>query len=851
MRHFNDGKVFTNDKCIGCNKCISVCPVDGANVSDICDGKTAIKVASDKCIQCGKCIPACQRKAREYYDDTEAFFEALKSGRKISVLIDPVFYFQYLEEASGVLGYLRSMGVDRIYDVGYGAEISTWCHATYIRQNKDNPFRAYIGNNCPAMLSYIKRYCPDLLPVMIPYQSPVACTVIMAQKYEKDENELAYIGPCTAYKNLMDSEEIKIEYHVGISDLMSRLSGVELRKYEGKADCSSEGIMGSLISMEGGFKSILERYVPFEAVLVYHDTINSKYLKQLSAGAATGEGRPNFMDFVSCKDGCINGCAIDSQREYRKINSNILALKKFLNQNYESDFSQEQCYKELCERMSEFDLRDFYCEYVSEYKQQNVVPSSAYERIFKAMHKDTPEKRCIDCGSCGYETCVEMAKAIAYGYNKKENCIRYMNDELIVRYYTDPLTKINNKEGFVESVKRLYHDNPDKTYIIAVIALNQLNVINDIYGFMAGDKVILKASHIAENFVGETGGICGRLGGGEFLLCFENTRDNLDRIHNAGTYSFEDINVSFPLSFRAGLFIDKDRVDAIDTMINYASLARDRIEEDGISTCLFYNDELRERLAAEAMVTSQMYRALENHEFVSYFQPQYSHKTQQIVGAETLCRWVKKDGSIISPGLFIPIFEKNGFIKALDRYMWEEAFKAVLEWTAKGAKPIPISVNISRVSLEEAGFVESIKTLFEKYPIDPKLLHFEITESAYSARQDMVAFKINSLRDVGFMVAMDDFGSGYSSLNVLKDMPLDILKLDMGFLRGRNQEKGESIIRNVVAMIKELDLDIVSEGVETVEQAEFLRHVGCDVIQGYLYSRPMPKEDYEHLIMNY
>lgn len=849
MRHFNDGMIRTNDKCIGCNKCISVCPVDGANVSSISDGNSVIKVSSDKCIQCGNCISACKREAREYSDDTEAFFEALKSGRKISILVDPVFYFEYFEEASGILGYLKSLGVDRIYDVGVGAEISLWTHATYIRQNMGNPLKAYIGNNCPAMLSYIERYSPDLLPVMIPYQSPTMSAAILARRYAKDNNELAFIGPCTAHKDEMKSNDNIIAYNVGIVNLMKCLAGVELRKYDARPDYSAEGLSGALICLEGGFRSALERYVPFETVMVYHDTIDSKYLRMLSGAVSTDATRPNFMDLVSCKNGCINGCSVDSEREYRKVNANIRTLKTLLNEEEEVNLSPNQNFLALCERMKAYDIQDFYCEYVSEYRQPNIVPDSAYERIFEAMHKNTPEKRCIDCGSCGYESCADMARAIAYGYNKKENCIRYMNDELLVRYYTDPLTKISNKEGFVECVKHLYHDNPEKTYIICVIALNQLNVINDIYGFIAGDKVIKKAAEIAVNFVSETGGVCGRLGGGEFLLCFENTRHNLDRIHNAGTYSIDEINISFPLSFRAGLFIDSDRADAIDTMINYASLARDKIEEDGISTCLFYNDELRERLAAEAMVTSQMYKALENHEFVSYFQPQYSHKSQQIVGAETLCRWVKKDGSIISPGLFIPIFEKNGFIKALDRYMWEEAFKAVLEWSAKGAKPIPISVNISRVSLEEPGFVESIKTLYEKYPIDPSLLHFEITESAYSARQDTIAFKINSLRDAGFMVAMDDFGSGYSSLNVLKDMPLDILKLDMGFLRGRNQDRGESIIRNVVAMIKELDLDIVSEGVETVEQAEFLRHVGCDVIQGFLYSRPIPKEDYEHLIM--
>ena len=158
-------------------------------------------------------------------------------------------------------------------------------------------------------------------------------------------------------------------------------------------------------------------------------------------------------------------------------------------------------------------------------------------------------------------------------------------------------------------------------------------------------------------------------------------------------------------------------------------------------------------------------------------------------------------------------------------------------------------MNISRVSLNEDDFVDTIRKLFEKYPIDPEYLHFEITESAYSSRQDVVSRKVNSLREMGFKVAVDDFGSGYSSLNILKDMPIDILKLDMGFLRGRNGENGQIIIRNVVSMVRELSLDIITEGVETQEQADFLGHVGCDTIQGYLYAKPMPASEYEKLII--
>ncbi len=847
MRHYNDGMVYTNENCIGCNKCISSCPITGANAAVVEDGKRKIAVSSDKCIHCGKCFNACVHGARSAKDDVEIFFNDLKEGKKISLLADPTFYLLYSDKAPQVFGYLKSLGLNLIYDVGFGAEISVWAHVRYVKEHMNEPGRRFIINNCSAQVNYYEVYNPEMLKYMIPVQSPSSCMALYAKIYNGDSASLAYLGPCLSRKDEMEQNDNIIRYNLTIEAFLDYLKDVDTTPFNADMDVKSRNV-GSLLPMEGGFKFLTEMYFERNEIILQHSGIGA-YNNVLKQIAESDIVRPVLMDLSICENGCFQGSGIRFSIDgFMNLQKNVQSIKdaniKFLS----GSGSASENYRILCETMKDLDPEDFSFEYSSRYRQPYMIPDSAYDEIFETMHKDTDIKRHIDCGSCGYDSCYEMAKAIAYGYNKMENCIHYMNDELLIRYYTDPLTKIPNREGFISKVNKMYSENPEKTYVIGVISVNQLNVINDLHGFAYGDAVICKAASIASTFV-EGRGVCARLGGGELLLCFENTHELMDRIHAAKTYTFEDLDVSFPMSFRAGLYVDADRKEKLDTMINYASLARDKIEEDGISTCLFYNDELRERLASEAMVTSQMYAAIERHEFVAYYQPQYSHRYQKIVGAETLCRWVKKDGSVISPGLFIPIFEKNGFIKTLDKYMWEQAFMAVKGWSSKNLRPIPISVNISRVSLAEEDFVDTIRELFKRYPIDPDLLHFEITESAYSARQDSVAKKIDALRSMGFKVAMDDFGSGYSSLNVLKDMPLDILKLDMGFLRGRNQERGESIIRNVVSMVKELQLDIISEGVETIDQAEFLKHVGCDTIQGYLYAKPMPRDEYETLIM--
>lgn len=284
-------------------------------------------------------------------------------------------------------------------------------------------------------------------------------------------------------------------------------------------------------------------------------------------------------------------------------------------------------------------------------------------------------------------------------------------------------------------------------------------------------------------------------------------------------------------------------------MINYATISMDMNRSDQKNTFVYFTNEFREQMIHNAEITSQMDKAIDNNEFVLYFQPQYNPSTRKIVSAESLCRWIKRDGTVIYPDEFIPVSEHNGYIRVLDRVIWEKAFSRMRQWIDRGENPVPISVNISRGSLESDTLIYVIEQLKNTYNVPADLIHFEITESAYSGEQDKLIERIERIRELGFKIAMDDFGSGYSSLNILKDMPIDILKLDMGFMReGKNADKGRIVISAVVNLAKQLHFTIVAEGVETEEQSDFLQGIGCDIIQGYLFSRPVEESAFLNML---
>ena len=285
----------------------------------------------------------------------------------------------------------------------------------------------------------------------------------------------------------------------------------------------------------------------------------------------------------------------------------------------------------------------------------------------------------------------------------------------------------------------------------------------------------------------------------------------------------------------------------IDELYAYANAAR--LESDGVEEqrITFFDHDMLGRQKWERWVEDNMEAALRNEEFQVYLQPKYSPVTAKLVGAEALVRWVSLATGLISPGHFIPIFERTGFITQLDDYMISQVAKMQAEWMIQGKKMIPISVNVSRAHFAQEGLAQHICQLVDAYGPSHELIELEVTESAFFDDKDILVDTVKQLKDYGFRVSMDDFGAGYSSLNSLKDIPLDVLKLDGEFFRGDDDgsRRGEIVVKEAIQLAKNLDMSVVAEGIEKKEQVDFLARQGCDMIQGYYYAKPMPIEEFE------
>ena len=852
MDRYNQGKIFTNSKCIGCNKCITVCPVMGANVSVARYGRNVVEV-SKKCIECGCCVSACIHNARDYNDDTDAFFDDLSSGRKISLLVDPAFYIDYGKDAPFILGALTDAGINKIYDVAYGAEISVWAHAKYIKEHSDENgvCRQFIANNCAASKTFMENQHPELLPLMIPVFSPVMSTAVYVRKYLNDDSDLAYLGPCIASATQIkdDPDKALITYNVTFSHFINHMDAFDENGLSVEADLKTEGL-GNLVSYRDEFVNAVAYCFPLSTVRGYADTISDSDIRYFETVVKKpNEPHPTITQVSACKDGCLMGAGVKPK------DINVVGMMgNYIDKRHNSFGLVTRCngyeefYGNLCDKFADLNITDFTIEFKDKFKQPFMVPEDAIQDIFTTMHKETRPKQSMNCRSCGYKSCREFAIGVANGYARIQDCIHYMNDDLKYSVFIDRTTHILNTRGFMHKVKEMMANNPDKGYVVTVGNINRLKSINDLYGVEVGDKVIAYVAKLLSELC-EGRGLCARFGGGVFALCVENKEENFTFFSSNLQLDCKHLGVYFPVTARWGTYIIQDRNEDLDRMTNFATYAAECGADRTKNTHKFFNERMRVELATESKITNEMQAALDDNEFVFYVQPQFDHTTGKIVGGEALSRWIKPNGEIVSPGVFIPVFEKNGFVKTLDKFCFENAFKLVLDWERSGKAIAPLSVNISRVSLETDDAVDIIRKLTEEYVIDKSHLHFEITESAYTKEQAEVTRRIGEIKDMGYEIAMDDFGSGYSSLNSLKDIPIDILKLDMGFLRGgTNVERGNKIIAHMVDMAKTLKLKMVAEGVETKEQADFLTKRGCNVIQGYYYAKPMPLPEYEKLL---
>ena len=425
-----------------------------------------------------------------------------------------------------------------------------------------------------------------------------------------------------------------------------------------------------------------------------------------------------------------------------------------------------------------------------------------------------------------------------------------VNDELKYRAEYDVLTGILNKSKFFYNTRNMLNIFGTEDFVFIRIDIEKFQLINSFFGMDEGDNLLKYMADYLQNVEKEYRYITyGRIEADIFAVCFsyDNEKEITDFVKKF-TNQMEKYPLDFDITPFFGIYLVKNRDLSINEMYDKANLASKNCKGNYIQNYFFYTKEMSEEIIKEQRIINNMKNALKNEEFVLYLQPKYELQRNSIAGAEVLVRWITADGRMISPGEFIPVFERNGFILKLDQYVWEKTCQLLAGWRDEGRKIFPVSVNISRVSLYNPKIVDVICGLTEKYNIPPEWLQLELTESAYTGNPKAIKEMMEQLQKKGFSILMDDFGSGYSSLNVLKDIVVDVLKMDMKFFAGDDREgRGENIMAAVIRMAKWLNMPVVAEGVERIEQVEFLRSIGCEYVQGYYFAKPMPVEEYEKL----
>ncbi|MGN0553348.1 MAG: putative bifunctional diguanylate cyclase/phosphodiesterase, partial [Oscillospiraceae bacterium] len=349
---------------------------------------------------------------------------------------------------------------------------------------------------------------------------------------------------------------------------------------------------------------------------------------------------------------------------------------------------------------------------------------------------------------------------------------------------------------------------------------------------------------------------CAYMGKASFALLLnceskEECEDRLYRIMNGLPRAINHDNavfhcgVFFAEPAQSDSILIKRKDTNISELYSYAGSARAAIADESANGVAIFDRALLEAQLWEHKVEEKMQKALENEEFVVYIQPKYNPVTNKLAGAEALVRWINEEDGFIPPGKFIPIFEKDGFIPKLDDYMISHVAKLQAEWLKEGKMLVPISVNVSRAHFATPNLAQHICGLVDVYGVPHRFIEIELTESAFFDDKNILLNTVNELKAAGFKVSMDDFGAGYSSLNSLKDLPLDVLKLDADFFRGGEAERGEIVVSEAIQLAKKLNMKVVAEGVEKKNQVDFLAEHGCDMIQGYYYAKPMPADEYK------
>lgn len=423
--------------------------------------------------------------------------------------------------------------------------------------------------------------------------------------------------------------------------------------------------------------------------------------------------------------------------------------------------------------------------------------------------------------------------------------------------FTDQLTGYRNYPKFLIDVRKMLGRKRDKVYSLWYSDLKNFKTVNAMFGYDVGDRILKFWAGLIESDMREGETFC-RVSGDNFVVLREyiSQEESLRRFHwiVSSLEAFPDTaKRGYKLEMCSGIYVigEDDGDMTINDMMDAANVAQKSVKNLSGARVAFYSAEMHKKIVREAEMEARMESALLNGEFQVYMQPKIDiQHGDTIAGAEALVRWISPKDGFLAPGEFIPLFERNGFVIRLDEYMFESVCRMYRERLDGGLKmPVVISVNVSRLCMLQPGFVERYIGIKNQYRIPDRCIELEFTESIAFDNHALFRSIVKEFQENGFLCSLDDFGAGHSSLNILKDLPMDVLKIDMLFFReGENAHRAREVVKGIVNMAKALHMKTVAEGVESLEQVEFLRRIGCDVVQGYVFSKPLPIAEFDDFV---
>jgi len=416
----------------------------------------------------------------------------------------------------------------------------------------------------------------------------------------------------------------------------------------------------------------------------------------------------------------------------------------------------------------------------------------------------------------------------------------------------DELTGLLTRRSFFDKAEEILKNNPDKHYDIVMSDIIDFKKINETYGVKTADMILKWQGEYLGAFMSETL-LVGRYGGDQMVMFGEHDQieEKISPKSKAVFAKAEKENGLPSTIVKLGIYLNVRKDKSVVSSCDRAHTALNSIKYHYSKDIAYYNDEIRNQMEKQRRIEESMNESLENNDFKVYYQPKHDAKTGKLVGAEALIRWVHPKYGFMSPADFIPLFEQNGFIVKSDQYVWDRTCENLKKWKNRQVNTVPISVNASRLTMLREDLIDIMKQSIKDNDLLPNQLHVEITETLMTENTEALVEVLNKIREFGCEVELDDFGSGYSSLNVLSTFPIDILKLDMSFLQQFGDEKRTVVLESCIDMAQKLGFTTVSEGVELERQKDVLGKLGVDMIQGYYYSKPLPEDEFERYLLEH